>query len=633
MSNSHKISLLDLQTPDLSSYGKNKLDSNPGPSRSSESSYHQQLSESLSKKQPGSTSDRTQESDSSSKSVQADRDHSGTRSFSSRSTTEHREDQTLQGKSNREETVGTSQELQNSNPESKTTDASQAPGLEEQTDSIETIQADVSPQSEVKQSDREQGQLYSLFNSSVTEQNEGQFEQVVITESSEIQPPPNFQLVEDQNVVNLSSDVTETTSYEVLPIPEGLAGILNQQDFDASQMDASQQTQANENHLLNTDSEINEAPQSSIGIEKLSREVESILPIEERPPVQDTEELQQAIQKFNEQNSDDFSDSENENQPVVHSDLQQRFIRSGNHEQADSTDDEINHGKIPLDSEVVSQTSEAVIEQVQQVKVPEQTEIVEKSHTKTERVDQKTEEVSFNPGLHTQRSVSETQNQNQIETTKLSPLTQENSSATDSGQTVAQPTGLNPSSSTTGAQEAVSLKAPLDASQVEQLVERIVGSVRQSQSTGQQLKIRLSPPELGTLQIEVSLKNGQYTAKLEVQNNQTQKVINDNIAQLREALAKSGVAIDRIDVHINTDSSEDQRSSQSDARSQFGSDFDSNQFSENSGDTDNRQNENGFVEESVQQRDDSDQAEQDRPQIIRSQGMATDNVDEIDVQI
>jgi len=179
-----------------------------------------------------------------------------------------------------------------------------------------------------------------------------------------------------------------------------------------------------------------------------------------------------------------------------------------------------------------------------------------------------------------------------------------------------QPVNLPP---TTGTQAATPVGSPVDVKQVEHLVERITGAVRQSQSTGQQLKIRLSPPELGTLQIEVSLKNGEYTAKLEVQNNRVQKVINDNLAQLKDSLAKTGISIDRIEVQINTDSSEDHHSSQSDARSQSGGEFGSNEFSENAGDSDQRQEERAFVEESVKP-EDADQSQRDQPQVARSRG-------------
>jgi len=115
------------------------------------------------------------------------------------------------------------------------------------------------------------------------------------------------------------------------------------------------------------------------------------------------------------------------------------------------------------------------------------------------------------------------------------------------------------------------------------------------------------------------LKNGEYTAKLEVQNRHAQKVINDSIAQLKEALAKTGISLDRIDVHINTEAREDQRSSQS-----------GTQFSENPQDNEQRSGEQPFVEEAVKQ---DEAADQDRPQVARSQGIVTENVEEIDVQI
>lgn len=632
MSDSHKLSFLDLQIRDLSQYGKKNLDRADGASRNLDSSYRKQLSESLSKKQSSSTSERIQESESESRSIQSNNNRSEKKQSSSESSTNYREDQLKQEKSHQSESAGISEEAKaaNSSPESSET-ISDSKSEEKTEVAIEATEEQVNTQPEAKLNVKDQKPPFSLFDSSLTAANEEQYEQVVFTDSSEIQPPANLQLVEDTTIVNLPSEVTETGDFESLPVPEGLADILKSQDVSVSQTEINQQAQDAANKELNSDLEINETLPSSVVSESLESKEKASSLIEELPPIQETKELQQAIQKFNEQQPDDSFESESEKQARIQAELQQRYLRSGDREQSGSSTEKNNSGEIQLDSEAVLPNSKVVTEPVQQASPSELPETV---NEKTIQAEQNTEEVDFNPGkpIQNQAAVPETQNRIQTDATKVSALAQDSRAVIDSDQSVLQPTGLSQSIPTMGTQGTTPSGTPVDVNQAEQLVERIVSSVQQSQSTGQQLKIRLSPPELGTLQIEVSLKNGQYTARLEVQNNQAQKVINDNIAQLRDALVKSGVAIDRIDVHINTDASEDQRSSHSDERSQFSSDYDSNQFSENSGDAEQRPEERAFVEESIQQ-DDSEQSQDEKPQVIRSQGIATENVEEIDVQI
>lgn len=70
------------------------------------------------------------------------------------------------------------------------------------------------------------------------------------------------------------------------------------------------------------------------------------------------------------------------------------------------------------------------------------------------------------------------------------------------------------------------------------------------------LRIRLNPPELGTLEIEVTTRNGGVTARLNVQSPGAHKAILDNLSQLQDALTQQGHTINRIDVQLQPDSAE-----------------------------------------------------------------------------
>lgn len=644
MSDSHKISLLDLQAPDMSQYGKKNIGLDRGATRNVDSSYRRQLSESLSKKQTNSSTDKVPQAESRSAGLNADQSRAGSKTSESRSTTEPRDNRVTpenqQRGVSRNDSASASEtsRVTNSGPEKTTAEQEQTTAKLSET--IEATEETINAQSEITLPVKEKEQSYSLFNTSAI-QNDGVLEQETTAVDSEILPPANFQLVDEQQLVNLQTEVTETGANEVVPIPEGLADLLNQQVIETSQTDSGQEVQTIDAVSLDQElkvvEQVDETLTGQATGEETAAELDSLLDSEEFSELKNTEELKQALEGVQENQSDNATGTADENELNTQAIIQQRYQRSRNEEQSDSSNEEANAGENALDQESVQQISETVIDQLQQKPESEQPdikEIVKESSARetepTKQTEQQTEvapQSLVNQGLP---SAAETLSQVQSETTKATSVTQDPVASIDNDQALAQPTGVNQSSRTTGAQPTAPVGTSVDAKQIDQLVERVAEGVRQSQSTGQQLKIRLSPPELGTLQIEVSLKNGEYTAKMEVQSSRTQKMINDNIAQLKEALIKTGVSLDRIDVHINTDSTEDQRSSHSDAQTQSGSDFDSNEFSENTGDSEQRQQEPGFTEESARQ---EDSTAQEQPQISRSQGIATENVEEIDVQI
>ncbi|MCH7685670.1 MAG: flagellar hook-length control protein FliK, partial [Planctomycetes bacterium] len=83
------------------------------------------------------------------------------------------------------------------------------------------------------------------------------------------------------------------------------------------------------------------------------------------------------------------------------------------------------------------------------------------------------------------------------------------------------------------------------------LLNRVAAAIRSAGQNGRLLRIRLQPPELGTLEIEVSSRNGVLSARLEVQTASAQKAILENMSLLRDALAQNGTRLENIDVHLN----------------------------------------------------------------------------------
>lgn len=64
------------------------------------------------------------------------------------------------------------------------------------------------------------------------------------------------------------------------------------------------------------------------------------------------------------------------------------------------------------------------------------------------------------------------------------------------------------------------------------------------------IRIRLSPAELGALQVEVGRHEGSLHARFEVTTPAAQAMLHDHLSALRESLGRAGVTVDRIDVRL-----------------------------------------------------------------------------------
>src|SRR5262249_22605126 len=77
--------------------------------------------------------------------------------------------------------------------------------------------------------------------------------------------------------------------------------------------------------------------------------------------------------------------------------------------------------------------------------------------------------------------------------------------------------------------------------------------------------LQLSPPDLGLLQVSVSVRDGVLSARLEAQNPTTQQILADNLPQLKDSLTQQGAAFDRIDVQLRDSSTGSKRYQAADA--------------------------------------------------------------------
>ncbi len=98
--------------------------------------------------------------------------------------------------------------------------------------------------------------------------------------------------------------------------------------------------------------------------------------------------------------------------------------------------------------------------------------------------------------------------------------------------------------------------------------ERVMSAVRGASEQNRPFRVRLNPPELGSLQVEITQRDGIYSARLEVQTTSAQQAILDHVGHLKESLQQNGIRLDRIEVQLNPSGPDDQTQDGTDSRQQ-----------------------------------------------------------------
>ena len=94
----------------------------------------------------------------------------------------------------------------------------------------------------------------------------------------------------------------------------------------------------------------------------------------------------------------------------------------------------------------------------------------------------------------------------------------------------------------------------ISAYQETKLVQRVLRGVEQLANGGGQVRLRLHPPELGSLQMSLRMEAGQVFAKLEVENSSARDALLNNIQTLRDRLTEQGMRVAAFEVEVSTDS-------------------------------------------------------------------------------
>ena len=81
-------------------------------------------------------------------------------------------------------------------------------------------------------------------------------------------------------------------------------------------------------------------------------------------------------------------------------------------------------------------------------------------------------------------------------------------------------------------------------------VQRVLDAFQTAAQWNRPFRVRLHPPELGVLQIEITRVGTDISARLEVETAAAHKLMTDNLAGLKASLNRSGIAIETIEVYL-----------------------------------------------------------------------------------
>ena len=81
-------------------------------------------------------------------------------------------------------------------------------------------------------------------------------------------------------------------------------------------------------------------------------------------------------------------------------------------------------------------------------------------------------------------------------------------------------------------------------------VQRVARAFQAADQDGGQIRLRLSPPELGALKLDITLNKGSLTAHVETETSTARTMLLDNLPQLRDRLAEHNIKIDQFNINL-----------------------------------------------------------------------------------
>ena len=81
-------------------------------------------------------------------------------------------------------------------------------------------------------------------------------------------------------------------------------------------------------------------------------------------------------------------------------------------------------------------------------------------------------------------------------------------------------------------------------------VQRVAKAFQAMGNRSGSVRLRLSPPELGSLRVDILVRNGMMSARVEAENPTARNLLLDNLPVLRDRLAQQNIKIEQFDVEL-----------------------------------------------------------------------------------
>lgn len=118
----------------------------------------------------------------------------------------------------------------------------------------------------------------------------------------------------------------------------------------------------------------------------------------------------------------------------------------------------------------------------------------------------------------------------------------------------------------------------LSAVQRAKLIQRVSRGFQQIGSNGGQIRMRLAPDQLGSVQLQMKLQNGELSGTMLTQTDAATQALREQLPQLRSSLESQGIRLDRMDIQTEAAANAQDASTSdgrfSDASGQSGRGFD-----------------------------------------------------------
>ena len=108
----------------------------------------------------------------------------------------------------------------------------------------------------------------------------------------------------------------------------------------------------------------------------------------------------------------------------------------------------------------------------------------------------------------------------------------------------------NNPTATSGTTAAHSAETNLSQADRVRFVQRVEQAFQDVNSQGGSVRLRLSPPDLGSLKIEIKVTRGEMTARVEADSPSARNLLLDNLPALRDRLAQHDIKVQRFDVDL-----------------------------------------------------------------------------------